>query len=355
MLRIANSKIGPPTSTDLLSVLIPSQLVYLYFGDPARIGLRVMDLSPHPRRVIAVALRRLYRAWRPYSIPYVSLMGLCGALSGKRPPSFGEMALALTLGPMVWVSMLAFHDFAHRRADQLSGRDRPRAHWLLVPFGLVLLLAAFALGALAGRLTAGLVVVSAVFGVLYGVTKGLVLMSNGARGCVTSTGILSTGAIVGLTEQSVLVAFGLGLLDAAGNVLGDLRDREVDTMAGTRTIAVVSRRSGQYAWAVLFLAAVAVLAVQFPVVAPLAVVGASAAILSSTESAHLHFLLFKYSLVGVIALILNVSSVNSLVVFALLLLSIPAVTSYTAIHKNRIPRGNPTIDNAGRTTPPTVQ
>ncbi|MEJ2745129.1 MAG: hypothetical protein P8123_05510 [bacterium] len=164
LLGLISLGIGPMTSAVILGVLIPAQLVYMYIGDPAQIALRSMNFVSPPRTVSASVLQRFYHLSRPYSLPYISLIGFCGVMSGQRLPSGGDIVLALLLGPIVWVAMLAFHDFAHMRSDQISGRVRARAHWLLVPFGLVLLFVAIALGALAGRLTATLVVGSAVLG-----------------------------------------------------------------------------------------------------------------------------------------------------------------------------------------------
>lgn len=72
-----------PTSrvwhTAAFAFLIPMQLAYMYFGDPVQIALRDMNLAPRPWPAVWMAIKRVYGLSRPYSLPYVALLGVCGA------------------------------------------------------------------------------------------------------------------------------------------------------------------------------------------------------------------------------------------------------------------------------------
>ncbi len=319
----------------VFAALIPAQLVYMNLADPSQMALREIDPARRLRPwVVASAwFGRIYRLSRPYSIAYVALLGLLGVLSSGESCAPKQVALALSLGPLVWLSMLSFHDLAHARADARAARGRGWVGWMLLPFGIASLLTAVGLSSTAGTLTLVMVLVGAVFGGLYGVAKGVPVVSNILRGCVTSSGVVAAASISAVAPLALLLAFGAGFLDASGNVLGDIRDTDCDRKAGTRTIAVISVPLAKALSLIFLLGSVLFFSFVRETVLPLLILGVAAIFFARRRACHLWFLLVKYSCVGIIALSLTTNGTQTVIVFVLGLLAIPSALVYRELHQ----------------------
>ena len=321
------------TQIVVFSVLIITQLTYLQFGNPASIAIRHLKREKLALlSALMTIIQRLFSISRPYTLAYVALAGLCGLLSGRRAPTPIDLSLSLSMGPLIWVAMLCFHDAIHSTADMRSGRQRHTRPWVLLPYGIAMLLVAVGLGAIAGTTSLLMIFASIVLGLLYGVFKGIPLLSNIVRGCVTAAGVMATGGIVGITEVTKLVAIGIGLIDSAGNILGDARDARIDATAGTKTIATISPRGANVANLVLFALSLGFLSIVSVEVAPLITIGFAIVVIAPATQSHLWFLMLKYIVLGIIGLKMSNDGLTTVVVVILFLLAVPSMIIYKHIH-----------------------
>ncbi|MCG3125562.1 MAG: hypothetical protein CHACPFDD_00387 [Phycisphaerae bacterium] len=318
----------------VMTILIVAQFGYMHYADPAQVALRYLRArSPRPvSLLVRSAVVKFANLSRPYSIPYVALVGVCGVMTGQRSPTAADFALSLLLGPLVWISMLALHDFVHQERDARADRGRGRASWILIPLSLSLLAFAIGLAATASALTPAIVLVSTLFGCLYGILKSSPVVANLLRGCVTATGAVATASICGTTSASALLAAGVGLLDAAGNILGDVRDAHVDRKAGTSTLALISLRWARALVTILSVLSIVALSVVVTSAVALLPLGLAATFLSRKRESHLWFLGVKYACLVTVGVGLPGSASKDVLVCALGLLAIPAAGAYAKLH-----------------------
>ena len=251
---------------------------------------------------LAAGLWRVYAVSRPYSSAYLALCCLCGLLGGSRLASTKELLLAVFLVPAFTLAAAALNDLAHWQADQQAGRSRSFARPFLLSLGVSFMIVTLSLAALAGRNTLWWMLASLALGIFYGLVKRVPLLANVIRGTTSAALVLASGAMSGLNSSVAQLALGVGLLDAAGNIWGDLRDEHSDRAVGFRTIAVVSERAAVAAALLLQGGASWALTSAAPEVLPLSLFGPAITIIAPRRQAHLWFLILKYATLGVITM-----------------------------------------------------
>lgn len=292
----------------------------------------------HPPRqprppALRTSLARIYLISRPYSTPYASLCCLCGLLCGAQPARPADYLLALSLVPSISMGGSALNDLLHWQADQIAGRNRPHSRGLLLGLGLTFIGLTLALAWLVGPRTLWLTLLSLLISVLYGLAKSVPGVGNLLRGAIASALVLAAGSASGATAQTGLLALGIGLIDAAGNIWGDLRDLEADRKAGTRTIAVRTVGGSLALFVGLLAAGTCLLAPLAPAVLPCSLFGAAICMIAERREGHLWFLVNKYVMVSIIALNLARDSVQLTLIAVLLLLAIPSIRLYQRLHQ----------------------
>jgi 4-hydroxybenzoate polyprenyltransferase len=203
----------------------------------------IRDRGRQAWHVLTSSSWQLALAARPYSLPYVAALGLLGVLTDDPGASLGQRWQAVWFGPAVWTLCVVCHDQMHQRADAKTRperRNRTRHVW-----GWIAVLAAALLVSL---LCSGIAVGAAVMATMlcaigYGLFKKQPFLAIPLRGCA-GAGTVWAGAYLGKNqpgEAVLMISVVVALFDAAGNVLGDLRDRKIDKISGTTTLATYSR------------------------------------------------------------------------------------------------------------------
>ncbi|NJN18808.1 MAG: hypothetical protein HC822_22405 [Oscillochloris sp.] len=278
----------------------------------------------------------MLRTGRFYSIPYLSLATLCSLIIADPYPSALLVAVALLVPLCFAVGIAALNDLLHISRDLRAGRGRTTdRNWLL---GLTIGGSVSALGC------AGLGGLSMIFGllgsliagVLYALWKSIPLVSNLVRGLTTTVLLLGAAGMGGGFVSALLFAVGVGILDSAGNLWGDVRDQEVDQRAGTITIATLYPSLAP--WLAIGLHAVAT--TLLATITPFVWLGLPLGILllkAPSLRVHEHFLQLKYLTFAVIGISLAPAFPLALVIICLSLLVVPASMLYRRIHTPATP------------------
>jgi 4-hydroxybenzoate polyprenyltransferase len=272
------------------------------------------------------------RISRAYSIPYTVLVGVCALLCGERPLIFLHYFFVCLLPIMLAIGLAALNDALHARRDQQAGRGRDYPSRFLLLLGVFGIVATFILAVLSGwQVVAGLGA-SVVLGLVYAQWKHIPLVGNILRGLTSVAITLGLGGIVGITPLTWILALATGLLDAAGNIWGDIRDVEVDARNDTRTIAVVSPMVARYAAVALHGIGVAI----YSWLAPWSWISLFASIVAwfvRPAICHLVFLIGKYATFVVIGLHLAETFTEVAWLLGLGMSVIVVWPFYRAIHK----------------------
>lgn len=269
---------------------------------------------------------------RAYSLPYVALFGVCGMLTGTAAISPIAAGLGMLIPLALGVGIASLNDLRHAPADRLAGRARaysPRFLLLLGGIGTTT--------ALLAALSGGVWVVSGVlgsvcFGVVYGMLKAIPGLANLARGLTSSALAIGLAALNHAPAEVLPLAIGVGLLDAAGNIWGDFRDRVGDMRANVRTLVVRNPQAARRLAYGLHLVATMCFVWYTPLVLPL-LLGSGLAAQAAERRMHLIFLLVKYTTCGVIGLALAQTPLEFALVCGLTLMALPAAQVYRAIHE----------------------
>jgi hypothetical protein len=272
------------------------------------------------------------RISRAYSIPYTVLAGVCALLCGERPLVFSHYLFVCLLPVTLAIGLAALNDALHARRDQQAGRGRDYPTRFLLSLGVFGIIATFILAVVSGWQVAGGLGASVVLGLVYAQWKHIPLLGNVLRGFTSVAITLGLGGIIGITPLTWVFALATGLLDAAGNVWGDVRDMEVDSRNNTRTIAVVSLAAARYAAVALHVVAVAV----FSWLAPwswVSLIGSIVAWFARPVYCHLVFLVGKYVTIVIIGLHLAETSTEIAWLLGLGMSVFVIWPLYRAIHK----------------------
>jgi hypothetical protein len=281
---------------------------------------------PQPFWLTLAAISRLY------SVPYLILVGFCALLSAQQPLTATATILVLLLPLTLTVGLAALNDSAHARADLRAGRTRPYPPYLLLSLGLVGTLSTLLLASLSGvGVLAGLGG-SVVLGFVYALIKRYPLLGNIFRGTTTVSIVLGLASLTAITPLGISIALGAGLLDASGNIWGDVRDQKVDVRSETRTIAVTNPLLARMIAVLLHISAVAVL---IPLGSFLAwtLVGSLMTYLAPPARSHLIFLLTKYATFLIVGVGLVQTPLAWAVLGLLALCALGVGSLYTTIHR----------------------
>lgn len=186
-------------------------------------------------------LRAHVETWRPYTLWYVGLVGLSGAVltTTAAPAALAVSWLVPTLG---WLGMHYLADHHDRALDAIAKPHRPIPSGRLpapqaLRTGIVLVAAAAALALVAHPAGALLVVAAAAGTFGYQAGKGAGLLGNVVRGALTACAFVF-GAVVAGGAVLWPVAAAFWLHDVASNLVGAVRDVGGDREGGCRTVPV---------------------------------------------------------------------------------------------------------------------
>ncbi len=183
-------------------------------------------------------VRDLVQVGRFYTTPLLMLGGVTAMFYGP-DLRLAPLVIALLLTTLLAFGVAAANDYAHYGRDQRAGRGRTTPPRYLLLLSLTSLAGMLVVAQYAGVLLGMLVVLGV--GIGYGFAKSLLGLSVFLRGSTSSALILTLGTLNGVALPKMLpLAIGLGVLDAAGNIWGDIRDRQADEQAGLHTLAVVA-------------------------------------------------------------------------------------------------------------------
>lgn len=243
---------------------------------------------------------------RPYSIPYIALLGLLGVHVGQYSPTTVQIRLAVFIPVSIWIILLVVNDYLHRNKDRLIS-DRQNRFFvkhevsskilfsIVMGFILLLTVLGFSQNLLAGAFIFLIVIASMV----YALGKDIPLFSNLIRGISGGLIILTTASFTGLTVIAFTLAIVFTGLDAIGNLFGDVRDKYRDKAGGQRTTATVFSKNvclgiGGLGF-FLILIFLYIVSIGFPLEWLLltSIAGASVIIFSSCESIHKNYLMIK--------------------------------------------------------------
>lgn len=194
-----------------------------------------------PQRSFALTILAISRA---YSIGYVSSAGLAAALIVQPRLSSAVIVGLLAIPTCLTVGLAAINDAIHAAADARAGRGRDYPPGLLLALG-----GGATLAALLGAWWGGLWVLTGIAGtviggVVYALLKDRPGLGNLARGATSVPLVVGLGALAAApSAETVLLALACGVLDAAGNLYGDVRDAQYDRRAGVMTLVVLYPRS----------------------------------------------------------------------------------------------------------------
>ncbi|MBX0326473.1 hypothetical protein K2Z83_02030 [Oscillochloris sp. ZM17-4] len=280
-------------------------------------------------------LGRVLRVGRIYTLPYLSLSALATAATITSALLWHHLVLIIALPAGMLLGLSAVSDLIHRRADARALRGRDDTPLLLISLALAGLSVAGAAILVGGaRLIPG-ALATIVSSILYAAAKSVPGLSNILRGVAGASLLLLCAAVAGpITPATVQIALAFAIIDAGGNLWGDVRDQEPDTRAGTRTLAVVAPQAAPWvAWG-LFGVALALFAeiLAFPWLLVLLPLGAMP--WRAGRACHLHALVIKYVIAALVAV--RVSSM--LVPFAIILLvaGLLTIPAYQQIHRVRL-------------------
>jgi 4-hydroxybenzoate polyprenyltransferase len=274
---------------------------------------------------------RLAAIARLYSVPYTALAGLAAMLSSPTPLAVPAAVLCVLLPLTLACGLAALNDAIHAAGDRRADRGREYDTNLLLVLGLAGTASTLALAAVAGWWTLGGIAASIAGGLMYAKLKHLPGVGNLLRGVTSVPLVLGLGAIVSSEARMVAIACAVGLLDAAGNIWGDVRDRDQDRQSRTRTLALIAPRSAKFLAALLHLAAVLLLLPLTPWLA-LTLPGTLWCFRTAQHWSHRAFLMTKYLFVGVLAWSLQSSMLEQVLVTTLVLSAGWAWWVYTQIH-----------------------
>lgn len=281
---------------------------------------------------------QLYQVARPYSTAYGKLLGITALLTAGESPDLRLIGASLVLAFCFPLSMLVLHDSLHRAADARAGRGRNYDHRFLIGLGVASCAVTLLVAAAAGWATLAWIVVSIGAGLAYGLLKSVPVVANIARGGTSAGLILTIGSMTKITTTTLIIAGAALLLDAAGNVWGDVRDQGVDRRAGVRTIAVLSPRLSVYTALLLHIAAVGVLAFLSPAWSLALPLGFIPCMLPPFWG-HAAYLMVKYGVVGLVALNLAhaaAAGVAGFIVLCLMISAIPSLHVYRQLHQPKL-------------------
>jgi hypothetical protein len=268
---------------------------------------------------------------RVYSIPYTALAGVVAMMTATMAVPLQTACVSGLWLLTFSVGLAALNDLAHAQADARAGRGRAYPPGVLATLSGIGILGTMLLSLWGGWMVWLGLAASLATGVAYALAKSIPLLSNIVRGLTSFAIILTLAAFHQAGASGVWIALGVALLDASGNLWGDVRDRQVDARAGVTTLAV--RHPQQARWAALGLHAGA--CALFALVTPLVWVSLLATLWAwkTTERrSHRAFLLGKYGTMGVLGLTLASTATEVGLSIVLSAAAIPAWVLYTSIH-----------------------
>jgi geranylgeranylglycerol-phosphate geranylgeranyltransferase len=196
--------------------------------------------------------------WRPYTLCYVGLVSLAGALLAADDPPAWRLAGAWAVPTLGWLAGLYGGDYFDRDLDATakphrpipSGRLRPRVALAVMCGGIA---AAFVITVVLAPWALALALVTAVAGIGYStVFKKRGLSGNAVRGGLMSAAFLY-GAMATTNHLSgwlLACAAVFWFHDAGTNLIGAIRDIDGDRAGGYLTAPVRYGRAAAVCWAV---------------------------------------------------------------------------------------------------------
>lgn len=287
-----------------------------------------------------------YRVGRPYSTAYVALCAFCGSLAGPNNPPFIAYVVAIALVPLFSIAIVSFNDYAHWEADRRAERGRSHDKSTLLALGVSASMATLLLIACAGIESLLILVLSIFIGILYGILKHIPLLGNILRGAITGLLVLANGAIVGINNTTMLISLGVGLLDASGNIWGDIRDADIDSRVGNNTIAVKSPRLAIVISMILLLSALLLLSEVNNFLYLFSLFGVSIIVIPPRREGHIWFLAMKYVIILFVAMKFARTGAHQMTIFVLSMLLAPSLLVYKKLHAKRLQRPYATPDES---------
>ncbi|MCP6757187.1 MAG: UbiA family prenyltransferase [Fischerella sp. CENA71] len=258
------------------------------------------------RSLLEKQITQFFKIIRAYTTPYGVLVGLCGLLSSHHNPTIEQVTATVLITLCFPASIATLNDLVHRRKDELAKRQRDYSLTLLVTIASILIFITSVSGFWSGLPTCLWLFASLLIGILYSLFKSLPLCANLLRGGITSSVVLACASIgnkADIIPLSLQIAVCLGLLDTAGNILGDVRDIEVDRRANVLTIAVRSHVLAIVATLVFHTLAVGTFTFIHTAFIALLPIGLLP-ILCQMQASHLVYLVIKYIFAGSLTIFL---------------------------------------------------
>lgn len=279
---------------------------------------------------------------RVYSIPYVALCGITARMVNPLPPLSLTQAIAgLFLPATLTLGLAALNDYAHRNADATAQRGRDYSPNELRALGIGMSGAALLLGGLGGWPALFGIAGTILGGLLYATLKHRPGLGNILRGATSIPLVLGLAGPAALRRETLILAGAVALLDAAGNVWGDLRDLIPDCRAGFRTLAVQNPRIAARLAIALHAAAVALLCLLVPAWIVVTLLGSAWVWTRAGIWQHRGFLMVKYLTLASVAWTFRPTPFAAAVILALTGCAWPAWVIYTAIHGSTPTRKEP--------------
>lgn len=175
---------------------------------------------------------------RVYSIPYTALAGVVAMMTATMAVPLQTACVSGLWLLTFSVGLAALNDLAHAQADARAGRGRAYPPGVLATLSGIGILGTMLLSLWGGWMVWLGLAASLATGVAYALAKSIPLLSNIVRGLTSFAIILTLAAFHQAGASGVWIALGVALLDASGNLWGDVRDRQVDARAGVTTLAV---------------------------------------------------------------------------------------------------------------------
>lgn len=289
-------------------------------------------MEPLGTRPLAQTILAISRA---YSIPYLSIAGLAAMLLSGFPLTPVAIICLLTIPACLTVGLAALNDAVHAAADARAGRGRDYAVSLLYGLGGGCTLGAVLIAAWGGPWVLAGVAGTMLGGIVYGLLKARPGLGNVVRGATTVPLVLGLGALASGDWRVWPLTLGLGVLDAAGNIYGDVRDAPYDYRAGVTTLVVLHPRLAVAVAVALHAIALAILSTTTGPWVLVTLAGSAYVLTRPPHWQHRSFLMLKYVTVIGLALAAAASPQEIALVCALAPGAVAAWVVYTIIHRPR--------------------
>ena len=259
-----------------------------------------------------LAVKLLFYAFRPYSMPYVAFLSASGLIIAKA--SIYTSFQLISAGLLCWIGGMLYYDVTHQKEDMQKRPGRLLVLYpSLRPYVIIMMLVCFVFGLLLAFLVepfVALVITTVGLAAVPFYNKFRASLNPQLKYLVRSLG----GALYVVYPPLLLhqasfelfpIAFGAAFLDAGGNILGDFRDKTIDDKSSP-IFLLGEKKMVRAMWVVSFIAvallsvAPAVYHASYIYILPVIFVGITLVLpelFKKTVPTHKKYLLFKILIV----------------------------------------------------------